>query len=148
MACGEAHGLPDRIDGLSRPRDLDLLVFLARHPRSLLSIEALASFLGGDPSAIAESLDALCAAGVLARTPHAAATARLYVLDCTSPRGDELRAVLDRASTRDGWLTLRALHASRGRRHEPAARVIPASPPDPRGVARRTLADLPRIRTG
>jgi hypothetical protein len=48
--------------------DLDLLLFFHRHPRSLLTSDELAAFVGYDIKQIAESLEAFIEAGLLGRT--------------------------------------------------------------------------------
>lgn len=44
-----ARRLLDRIGVLGHPSDLDLLIFFARHPRSLLASEHLATLLPSPP---------------------------------------------------------------------------------------------------
>jgi hypothetical protein len=67
MTYEDAHRLLDRIGVLNNPCDLDLVIFFAGHPRSLLASESLASFLGYELKEIADSLDTLLAAGLLTR---------------------------------------------------------------------------------
>ena len=107
----EARRLLDRIRVLKHACDLDLLVFFARHPRSLLASESLASFLGYGIKDIAESLDVLLGAGLLKRAQTPAHAARLYVFALNGahvgPDGGWLPALLEMASTRQGRLALR-----------------------------------------
>ena len=107
----EARRLLDRIRVLKHACDLDLLVFFARHPRSLLASESLASFLGYDLKDIAASLDVLLGAGLLKRAQTPAHAARLYVFALdgahVGPDGGWLPALLEMASTRQGRLALR-----------------------------------------
>ncbi len=107
----EARRLLDRIRVLKHVCDLDLLVFFARHPRSLLASELLASFLGYDLKDIAASLDVLLGAGLLKRAQTPAHAARLYVFALNGahvgPDGGWLPALLEMASTRQGRLALR-----------------------------------------
>ena len=69
---------------MTRPCDLDLAVFFARHPRSLLSSDSLSAFLGYQIKDIADSLDVLLAAGILRRRQTSAHAARLYELTMES----------------------------------------------------------------
>lgn len=121
----EARRLLDRIRVLKHACDLDLLVFFARHPRSLLASESLASFLGYDLKDIAESLDVLMGAGLLKRAQTPAHAARLYVFALNGahlgPDGGWIPALLEMASTRQGRLALRE---SLGRR----SRESPSAP--------------------
>ena len=82
--------------------DLDLLVFLHRHPRSFLTSEMVAAFVGYDIKQIAKSLDAFVDAGLLERTQNPMHAARLYLLLLDGPEGEALRALLKVASTREG----------------------------------------------
>lgn len=82
--------------------DLDLLVFLHRHPRTLLTSEQLAAFAGYDIKQIAKSLEAFIEAGLLARTQNPMHAARLYLLVLSGPRERGLRTFLELASTRQG----------------------------------------------
>jgi hypothetical protein len=75
----DAHLLLDRIGVLKPACDLDLLVFFARHPRALLTSEQLAAWLGYELKQIAESLEVLLEAGLLARTQNPTHAARMYV---------------------------------------------------------------------
>ena len=106
-----ARRLLDRIPVLKHACDLDLLVFFARHPRSLLASESLACFLGYGIKDIAESLDVLLGAGLLKRAQTPAHAARLYVFALNGaqvgPDGGWLPALLEMASTRQGRLALR-----------------------------------------
>jgi hypothetical protein len=83
--------------------DLDLLVFLYRHPRALLTTEQLAGFAGYHLKNIAQALDALIEAGLLERTAQQSAhAARMFVLLLDGPDRAAARALLGLASTRRG----------------------------------------------
>ncbi len=97
----EAQRLVDR-GVLRRPCDLDLLLFFARHPQSMLASESIAGFLGYGLNAIAESLDVLLAARLVTRTQTAAHAARLYVFTGDTISGDWLPSLLRIASSRVG----------------------------------------------
>ncbi len=107
----EARRLLARIPVLKHACDLDLLVFFARHPRSLLASESIASFLGYGIKDIALSLDVLLGAGLLKRAQSPAHAARLYVFAPSGgqvgPDGGWLPPLLEMASTRQGRLALR-----------------------------------------
>jgi len=77
MTHEEAQRLLDRIGVLNNPCDLDLLIFFAGHPRSLLASESLASFLGYELKEIADSLDTLLASGLLTRAQDVVDDGRL-----------------------------------------------------------------------
>lgn len=82
--------------------DLDLLVFLHRHPRSFLTSEMVAAFVGYDIKQVARSLEAFIDAGLLERTQNPTHAARLYLLVLDGPQGGGLKALLELASTREG----------------------------------------------
>jgi hypothetical protein len=107
MKRGDARRLLDGIGVLRHRSDLDLLVFFARHPRSLLASESLAAFLGYDLKEIAESLDVLLSAGLIARRQTPAHAARMYVFAADGPGGGWLPELLRLARTREGRLALR-----------------------------------------
>jgi hypothetical protein len=84
--------------------ELDLLTFLHRHPRTLLTNEQLAAFVGYPMKQVADVIEAFVATGLVERTParNAAHAARMYRLAMQGPQGPELRALLDLASSREG----------------------------------------------
>ena len=106
MTPADARGVLLRL-GVRHACDLDLLIFFARHPRTLLSSESLASFLGYDLKDIAESLDVLMAAGLLTRAQSPSHAARLYQFAATDTHGDWLPTLLKLLSTRSGRLAVR-----------------------------------------
>lgn len=85
-----------------RPCDLDLLTFLLRHPRALLTSKSIARFLGYSAKEVAASLEALIEGGFLERSPTPAHAARLYVLAMPDPHGKSLLSLLKIASTSHG----------------------------------------------
>ena len=101
-----AHRLLGQLDVLRHPSDLDLLIFFARHPRSLLSSDQLAIFLGYGVKEMAASLDLLLAAGFVTRTPNYKHAARLYVFAVNPPGGGWLSELKTLASTREGRVAL------------------------------------------
>lgn len=82
--------------------ELDLLVFLHRHPRALLTNEQLAAFAGYDMKQVAQTIDSFINAGLLERTQNPKHAARMYLLVLDGPQGDDLMALLKVASTRQG----------------------------------------------
>lgn len=110
----EARTLLDRASVLHEPADFDLLVFFARHPRTLLASESLAALLGYDLNDIARSLEALLEGGLLKRTQTSAHAARLYVFAADAPH-EWVPPLLKMAATRAGRLALRQLLANRPR---------------------------------
>lgn len=109
VAESDALGILIERSGIKRACDLDLMVFFGRHPRSLLSTDSLAAFLGYDIKQIAQSLDLMLAAGVLRRKQTTAHAARLYELIVGEPAsGEWLEELLAQASTRPGRQALLA----------------------------------------
>ena len=103
----------EQIDFLRHPCDLDLLVFFARRPLSVLAKEQLAILLGYEFTQIATSLALLQGAGLLIKSENPTYIAQKYVF---TPGGDNvgwLSDLLHLASTRAGRLALlRALRES------------------------------------
>jgi hypothetical protein len=83
--------------------DLDLIVFLHRHPRTLLTSEQLAGFLGYNLKDVAKSLDSFIDAGLLERTTQQSLhAARMFVLLLDGPQAGGISPLLELGSTRDG----------------------------------------------
>jgi DNA-binding MarR family transcriptional regulator len=82
--------------------ELDVLVFLQRHPRSLLTIEQLAAFVGYDMKEVAKVVDAFISSGLLERTQNPNHAARMYRLVLDGPQGGGLAELLRLVSTRQG----------------------------------------------
>ena len=88
---------------IQSPCDLDLLVYLHRHPRTLLTSEQLAGFVGYPLKDIAKALDTFLEAGLLERTAQQSAhAARMFLLLLGGPQGGGVKALLELASTRQG----------------------------------------------
>lgn len=115
----EALALLDRIGVLRSRSDLDLLLFFAEHPSSLLPMESLAAFVGCSHHEIAGSIEVLQSAGLLQRRQTAADAARLYVFDPGGSVGGWLPELLALASMREGRLALRFALAGRASESEP-----------------------------
>jgi hypothetical protein len=98
----EIKRLLARASVIRRACDLDLLVFLHRHPRTLLTNEQLAVFVGYDMKQVAQSIDAFIDAGILERTQNPKHAARMYLLVLNGPQGGGLTELLKMASTRQG----------------------------------------------
>lgn len=98
--------LLDRVGLLRQACDLDLLVFFARHPRTLLTSEQLATWLGYELKQIAQSLEVLLDAGFITRTQNPTHAARMYVFAIGGSNGGWLPAILKLASTRAGRLAI------------------------------------------
>ena len=106
----KAPTLLSHIPALQCPCDLDLLVFFARHPRTLMSGEQLARLLGYQPKEVTRSLDVLLTASFLTRAQNQARPvrpARMYVLSIDAVTGGPLAAIVELASTCEGRLALR-----------------------------------------
>src|SRR5215210_4020333 len=92
-----------RVPVIQRACDLDLLMFLHRHPRTLLTSEQLADFVGYNLKEIAKSLETFIGAGLLGRTVQQSGhAARMFLLVLDGPHGGGVRTLLDVASTRQG----------------------------------------------
>ena len=94
--------------------ELDLLLFLYRHPRALLTSEQLAAFVGYEMKRVASAIDQFISARLLERTQHHLHAARMYELVLGGPNGEGHRALLELASTRQGRAQiLKILHPGR-----------------------------------
>jgi hypothetical protein len=137
----EARRLLDRASVLRDAAEFDLLVFFARHPRTLLASEALAALLGYELKDIARSLEALLECGLLKRTQTSAHAARLYVFAADAPPG-WVPPLLKMAATRAGRLALRQLLANRSR-ERPASGLSPNNEDGTRRGERSVLLRMP-----
>jgi hypothetical protein len=133
MKPDRARLLLDRIGVLKHPCDLDLLLFFARHPRTLLASEQLVAFLGYGIKEVADSLALLLDAGLVTRTPNRTHAARLYVFAVGDVGGGWLPDLLRLASTREGRLEM--IWVLRGftsdAKDDPIARVERSSDAEP-----------------
>jgi len=132
MPADEVRTLLDRVPALQHPSDLDLLVFFAKHPHTLLSTEEIARLLGYPVNETARSVDVLIAAGFVTRTQKQNRTrpVRMYVFEPGDEIGGVLTALMVQASTRDGRMALRfALADSRAAAMPPAATALTAIRP-------------------
>lgn len=77
-------------------------MFLYRHPRTLLTNEQLAAFVGYDMKQIAAAMDAFTVAGLLEKKQNSIHAARMYLLLLEGPKTGGLKALLDLASTQQG----------------------------------------------
>jgi hypothetical protein len=131
MRKPDARDLLERIGALRHRCDVDLLVFFARHPRSLLTSESVAAFLGYDLTRIAESLEVLLSAGLLKRTLTPAHAARMYVFVEDGPHEEATHRLVELSSTREGRLAMREALGERAReRGDP----VPSEKPGPRAL--------------
>jgi hypothetical protein len=102
----QARNLLDRVGVLRHPCDLDLLLFFARHPHTLMASEQLASMTGYGLQQAADSLDRLLKAELLTPTQNPTHAARMYVFAARTNDGS-LSPLLEFASTRHGRVALR-----------------------------------------
>jgi len=147
-----ACALLDGIGVLRHPCDLDLLVFFARHPRSLMASEHLAALLGYGLPQIADSLEVLLSADLVTRTQQASRPARMYVL-AAGATGDWLPPFLEFAATRPGRLAMRRVLTSSPHKRaddlkaaDSAARVAEKTARRPFLVRPRAMATNPQAR--
>jgi hypothetical protein len=100
---GEIRQLLKQSGVIQSPCDLDLLVFLHRHPRTFLTSEQLAGFVGYPLKDIAKALDTFIEAELLGRTAQQSThAARMFLLLLDGPQGGGVEAILEFASTRQG----------------------------------------------
>jgi hypothetical protein len=102
-----ARGLLDRIEVLRHPSDVDLLIFFARHQRTLMSAGKLGTLLGYETKQIADSLDVLLQAGLLTRIPSRADAAEMYVFAADGTNEGLVSSLVELARTLDGRLAIR-----------------------------------------
>jgi DNA-binding MarR family transcriptional regulator len=110
----EANRLLAHIGVIHSACDLDLLVFLHRHPRTLLTSEQLAALVGYNMNEVAKSLDVFLEAGLLERVQSPTHAARMLVLN--GPASGEVKALMKLACTRQGRRNLLEI-LQRGRAH-------------------------------
>ena len=121
----EIKRLLDQARVIQNGCDLDLLVFLHRHPRTLLTSEQVAGFVGYSIKQIAEALEAFIEAGLLERTSQQAThAARMFLLQLDGPQGGGISALVELASSRRGRQSI--LEAFNG----PGRRGHAGSPPE------------------
>jgi hypothetical protein len=114
--------LLDRVATLKSACDLDLLLFFARHPRSLLTSDQIGRFLGYDHKELAASLEGLTAAGIVTRIQNPTRLAQLFVFTPGRIDGGALPVLLKFASTREGRVELlRSLKPDRQEERAPVA---------------------------
>jgi hypothetical protein len=107
MKLDRARRLLAEIDDVMRhPCDLDLLIFFARHPRTLMGNNQLAILLGYEFKQITVSLDILARAGLLTVSENPAYSARMYEFVAGDQSAAWLPDLLQLASTREGRLAL------------------------------------------
>ena len=96
-------GLLLRAGGIQSACELDLLVFLYRHPRNLLTSEQLAEFVGYPLKDLAKALERFIEAGFLERTlQQSGHAARMFRLLLEGPSGNGVSTLVEMASTRPG----------------------------------------------
>lgn len=107
MEPDEAERLLDRIGVLRHPCDLDLLLFLVRHPRSMLTSDQLVAYLGYTVTQVGDSLDVLHAANLLRRSLSLTPPVRLFMLTAEGRAAEWLPALMNTVSKQGGRLALR-----------------------------------------
>ncbi len=99
----EIRQLLAQVAAIQSACDLDLLVFLYRHPRTLLTSEQLAVFVGYSLKDIANALDIFIQAGLLGRTAQMSGhAARMFLLQLDGPQGRGVKTLLELALRRQG----------------------------------------------
>src|SRR5581483_3840065 len=100
LHAAEIRRLLTRTSLIRNSCDLDLLVFFHRHPRTLLTSEQIAAFVGRDMKVVAEALETFIAAGFVERLHNPTHAARMYLLVVHGPEGKDLNRLLELACTR------------------------------------------------
>ena len=108
----DIRSLLDRVGGIRRACDLDLMLFFYRHPRALLTSDRLAVCVGYDRETVAKALDGLIAGGFLTQTRSRSDAVQMYVLERGGPAYEALASLLEFAVTRDGRLGVMRLLAA------------------------------------
>jgi hypothetical protein len=111
----DAKRLLARAPMIQNACDLDLITFLHRHPRILLTSERLAELVGHNPKEIVKALDSFIEAGLLERTAQQSMqAARMFVLLLDSSQAGGIKALVELGSTPEGrQRILDAVNASR-----------------------------------
>ena len=138
-------------DLLGHPCDLDLLIFFASHPHTLMRNEQLAILLGYEFKQVDLSIDTLTRAGLVTVSENQTFTSRMYVFVAGEKRPAWLPDLLEFASTREGRLALvqPLKQRSAGKTGGPAAALVgrvPTAKPGPRlipGSAQKAAATRP-----
>jgi hypothetical protein len=123
MEQNDAADLLERIGVLRSRCDLDLLIFFARHPTSLLTSEQLATWIGYELKQIAASLETLLSARLLTRTQNPTRAARMYVFSVGTTGEGWIRPLVELAKTRAGRVALLNALATRSQAASPSASV-------------------------
>jgi len=121
----KAQQLLDRIKIIRNVCDLDLLVFFARHPRTILSSESVSSYLGYELKHIADSLEMFLAAGIISRKQSAAHPARFYLLNEAAAKDHSVQAFLEFASRRPGRAALKEILSADAAKGTDPSRATP-----------------------
>jgi hypothetical protein len=105
--------LETTIGPLRHTCDLAVLLFLSRYPRTLLTSERLATYVGYDAKQVGRSLETLIGSGVLTCTQNPTHEARLYVFTVGRQHG-WVGSLLSMASTLEGRAILIGILKKRG----------------------------------
>jgi DNA-binding MarR family transcriptional regulator len=135
----QARQLIDRISVLRQSSDLDLLIFFARHPRTLMASEQLAALTGYRLQQTADSLEVLLKAGLITRSQKAPSASRLYVF-VPAAGAEWIHEIFTLATTRPGRVALRCALAARSQAPPGAPAEKVPEVPGPRPVLVRQPA--------
>jgi hypothetical protein len=102
MDPGKIREILDRTDFPGRPLDLDVLLFLQRHPDCMLASDQLAAYVGYEAQDMGPALERLIRHGAVLRSQSPTQAARMYRFAPGGVPHDELRALLAFAATADG----------------------------------------------
>ena len=97
MIAIDIHHLLQQAGVVRNACDLDLLVFLWRHPRALMTSDRIAQTLGYTPVQIGSALDRLIEEGLLERAQNPSRAARLYLLVLEGESGEATARLLSLA---------------------------------------------------
>jgi hypothetical protein len=91
-----------RVQVIRAPCELDLLLFLYRHPRALLTNQQLAALVGYDMDQVAKATDEFIIARLLQRSTNFKHESHMYLLELNGEYEEDLTAILIMASSRQG----------------------------------------------
>lgn len=106
MPDPETHEALDRLKVIKHACDLDLLMFLHRHPRALLALDRLAAYMGCDRERVEKSLENLIAEGLVIRRQKPPSAVPMFLLVRDGGQDQPLDTLLAIASTRNGRLSI------------------------------------------
>lgn len=106
MPDSETHEALERLKVIQHVCDLDVLMFLHRHPRALLGLDQLAAYIGCARERVEQSLENLIADGLVIRRQKPPSAVPMFLLVRDGGQDQRLETLLAIASTRNGRLSI------------------------------------------